>query len=127
MSIEQGVKDLAKGPNFAAFTTLNKSGEPMTHMMWVDCDDEHVLINTEIHRAKFKNIQHDPRVAVTIIDNVNPYNYAEVRGTVAESVRGDEARRHIDELSEKYTGGPYGNPIESERVLLRIEPQRQRA
>lgn len=127
MTLEQGVKDLAKGPNYAAFTTLLKSGQPMTHVIWVDCDDEHVLINTETHRAKFKNVRRDPRVAVTIIDRGNPYRYAEVRGTVTDIVSGDAARRHIDELSHKYEGHPYANEIQSERVILRIKPERQRA
>ena len=126
MSISEGVKELARGPNFAAFTTLAQSGYPMTHVMWVDCDDEHVLINTEIHRAKFKNVQEDPRVGVAIIDKDDPYRYAEVRGTVTDIVRGEEARRHIDDLSEKYTGGPYRNRIQSERVILKIKPERQR-
>lgn len=127
MTIETGVKELAKGPNYAAFTTLTGSGQPMTHVMWIDCDDEFVLINTEVHRAKFKNVQRDPRVAVTIIDRDDPYHYAEVRGVVTETVAGDEARRHIDELSQKYEGRPYANRIQSERVILKIKPERQRA
>ena len=127
MGVEQGVKDLAKEPNFATFTTLTKSGQPMTHVMWVDCDEDHVLINTEVHRSKYKNIQNDSRVAVTIIDRDDPYHYAEVRGRVTETVAGDEARNHIDELSQKYHGRPYGNPIQSERVILKIKPERQRA
>lgn len=126
MTLTEGVKELARGPNFAAFTTLTASGAPMTHVMWVDCDDEHVLINTEIHRAKFKHVQADPRVAVAIIDKANPYHYAEVRGRVTDIVHGEEARRHIDELSQKYNGGPYENEIRSERVILKIKPERQR-
>ena len=127
MGIEPGVRTLAKAPNFAAFTTLTASGAPMTHVMWVDCDDRHVLINTEVHRAKFKNVQADTRVAVTIIDRENPYTYAEVRGRVVNTVRGERARRHIDELSQKYEGTPYQNRIVSERVILEIEPSRQRS
>ena len=126
MSLKQRVKDLAKGPNFAAFTTLTKSGAPMTHVMWVDCDEEHVLINTEAHRAKFKHVRRDPRVAVAIIDRDNPYSYAEVRGTVTDIVFGNDARRHIDELSRKYEGHDYANEITSERVILKIKPDRQR-
>ena len=34
---------------------------------WVDADDDHVLINTEVHRAKFKAVERDPRVTVTIL------------------------------------------------------------
>jgi PPOX class probable F420-dependent enzyme len=120
------VKTLAKGKNFAAFTTLLPDGQPMTHVMWVDADDRHILINSEMGRQKVRNVTKDPRVTVTIIDSASPYRYAEVRGTVVEQVRGPRARAHIDELSEKYTGRPYQNEIKTERVLLVIAPERQR-
>jgi PPOX class probable F420-dependent enzyme len=123
--LEEGVRRLAKGKNFAAFTTLLPDGQPMTHVMWVDCDDEHVLINTERHRQKYKNVRRDPRVTVTIWDQADPYRYAEVRGEVVETVAGPEARAHIDTLSMKYHGHQYRNPIQSERLLLRIKPLRQ--
>ena len=123
--LEEGVRQLAKGKNFAAFTTLLPDGHPMTHVMWVDCDDEHVLINTERHRQKAKNVRHDPRVTVTIWDQDEPYRYAEVRGEVVETVAGPEARAHIDSLSMKYHGHEYRNRIQSERLLVRIKPFRQ--
>ncbi|HEX2038408.1 MAG TPA: PPOX class F420-dependent oxidoreductase [Acidimicrobiales bacterium] len=126
--IDDVVRQLATGPNFATITTLLPDGTPQTHVMWVDCDDEHVLVNTEVHRSKYRNTEHDPRVTVTIMDRENPYHYAEVRGRVAGTVRGDEARRHIDTLSQKYLGSPYdADAIQSERVILRIAPERQRS
>ena len=123
--LEEGVRRLARGRNFAAFTTLLPDGRPMTHVMWVDCDDEHVLINTEAHRQKAKNIRRDPRVTVTIWDEADPYRFAEVRGEVAEIVAGPEARAHIDSLSMKYHGHEYRTRIVSERLLVRIKPVRQ--
>jgi PPOX class probable F420-dependent enzyme len=123
--LEEGVRRLAKGRNFAALTTLLPDGQPMTHIMWVDCDDEHVLINTETHRQKARNIRRDPRVTVTIWDAADPYRYAEVRGEVTETVAGPEAREHIDSLSMKYHGHEYRNRIQSERLLVRIKPSRQ--
>ena len=123
--LEEGVRRLAKGKNFAVLTTLLPDGQPMTHVMWVDCDDEHVLINTERHRQKYRNIRRDPRVTVTIWDQDDPYRYAEVRGEVVEIVAGAEARAHIDELSMKYHGHEYRNRIQSERLLVRIKPLRQ--
>ncbi|MDA8297221.1 MAG: PPOX class F420-dependent oxidoreductase [Actinomycetota bacterium] len=125
--LDATVKELAKGKNFAALTTLLPDGHPQTHIMWVDADDEHLYLNTEVHRQKYKNLQRDPRVTVTVFESGNPYHYVEVRGRVVDFVRGDEARRHIDTLSEKYTGGPYANPIQSERVIVKVVPQRQRA
>ncbi len=66
-----------------------------------------MLVNTEIHRAKFANVSRDPRVAVSIIDAANPYHYAEVRGRVVETVGEPAARAHIDALSRKYTGADW--------------------
>jgi len=125
--LDSTVKELANGKNFAALTTLFGDGSAQTQMMWVDADDDHVLINTEVGRQKYKNVQRDPRVTVTVIDAANPYHYAEVRGRVVEEVRGDEARSHIDELSQKYMGSPYGAPIGTERVILKIAPESQRS
>jgi PPOX class probable F420-dependent enzyme len=125
--IDDTVRQLATGPNFATITTLLSDGMPSTHVMWVDCDEGHLLINTEVHRSKYRNTERDPRVTVTVMDRENPYHYAEVRGRVVDRVRGDEARAHIDTLSQKYLGSPYdANAIESERVILRVAPDRQR-
>ncbi len=121
------VAALAHGPNFAALTVHLASGHAMTHVMWVDADADHVLINTEVHRAKFRAVEREPRVTVTIWDAADPYSYVEVRGRVVETVRGQRARDHIDALSRKYVGREYDpSAITSERVMLRIAPDVQR-
>jgi PPOX class probable F420-dependent enzyme len=122
--LDESVRALAKGPNFAVLTTLLPGGQPMTQVIWVDCDDRHVLINTETHRDKFANLRRDPRVAVTIWDAADPYRYVEVRGLAVDTETGPRARRHIDELSLKYDGHPYSGRIRSERVIVRIQPTR---
>lgn len=125
--LDKQIRELAQGKNFAAFTTILPGGQPMSHVMWVDADDDHLLINTEVHRQKYLNISQDPRVTVTVIDSANPYHYGEVRGKVVEKVTGPEARAHIDDLAHKYTGHSYDpKMIGSERVILRILPERQR-
>ena len=120
------IRQLAKGKNFGSISFHLPNGSIGTHLMWVDADDEHVLLNTEVHRAKYKAMQADPNVTVTIWSADNTYAYAEVRGTVTGEVRGPEARADIDVLSQKYTGGPYTPEVKSERVILQITPDRQR-
>jgi PPOX class probable F420-dependent enzyme len=119
------VLELARGQNFAALTTLLPDGHPQTQVMWVDASEKHLLVNTEVHRQKFRNVERDPRVTVTIWDMEDPYRFVEVRGEVVEKVKGQEAREHIEELSHKYRGKPYQTQIQSERVVLRIAPWRQ--
>ncbi len=116
---------LATGSNFAVLTTLMPDGTPQSHVMWVDCDDEHLFINTEVHRQKFKNVTRDPRATVTVVDRTDPYSFVEVRGTVVETIAGATAREHIDQLSWRYRGRAYGNRITSERVILKIRADRE--
>ena len=53
----------------------------------------------------------------------SPWDWSEVRGTVVDTVTGDEARTHIDELSRKYLGTDYPNPIGPDgRIILKVAP-----
>jgi PPOX class probable F420-dependent enzyme len=124
--LDEKFRQLAtEGTNIAAVTTLMPDGTPQTTPVWVDADDHHILVNTEVHRQKYKNVTRDARVTVTIWEASNPWIYGEVRGTVVETVTGPAARSHIDELSRKYVGHDYANPIQSERVILKVAPVRQ--
>ena len=126
MTLKSDVIELASGPNFGALTTLMQDGTPMTHVMWVDCDDDNVLINTEVHRAKYRNLERDPRATITIWDAGSPYRYVEVRGRVVDQITGPEALKHIHSLSQKYMGQNYDESvIRSERVIVKIAPERQ--
>lgn len=125
MPLDPDVRDLANGANFAVLTSLLPDGQPQAHVMWIGADDEHLLINTEVGRQKHRNVERDPRVTVTVIDDDNAYHFAEIRGRVVEQVRGREARDHIDELSRVYRGRDYDeSAIGTERVILRIRPDR---
>ncbi len=124
MALDPALKTLIDDKNFGALTTLMPDGMPQTQVMCVDADDDHVLINTEVGRQKYRNVERDPRVTVTVWNRSNPYQYVEVRGHVAATVTGDDARAHIDSLSRKYTGGDYANPIATERVIVKIAPER---
>ena len=124
--LDPSIKDLAQGPNLGTVSFLLPNGQIATHMMWVDADDDHMIFNTEVHRAKFQAIEQNPQVTMTVIDHTNPYRYAEVRGRVVSTERGQAARDHIDALAHRYTGAPYAMQVESERVIVRVVPERQR-
>jgi PPOX class probable F420-dependent enzyme len=121
MQLDADVVRLAKGKNLATVATLMPSGQPQALLTWVDTDGEHILVNTEPQRQKARNIRRDPRVTVLIHSADDPWDWAEVRGHVVETVTGEQARQHIDELSRKYVGGDYRNPIGPQgRIILKI-------
>jgi PPOX class probable F420-dependent enzyme len=114
---------MATGGNFATFTTVRPDGHPASQVMWVDADDEFILINTEKHRRKYTNVLKDPRVTVTLWNREDPYQYLEIRGVVEDFIEGAPAREHIDKLAWRYFGRPYiQEQIQSERVVLKIRP-----
>jgi PPOX class probable F420-dependent enzyme len=119
--LDEDAVRLAKGKNFATVVTLMPNGQPQALLTWVDTDGEHLLVNTEPQRQRARNVARDPRVTVLIRSESDPWDWAEVRGHVVDTVDGDEARAHIDELSRKYLGKDYANPIGPHgRVILRI-------
>jgi PPOX class probable F420-dependent enzyme len=121
MQLDADVVRLAKGKNLATVVTLMPSGQPQALLTWVDTDGEHILVNTEPQRQKARNIRRDPRITVLIHSADDPWDWAEVRGHVVETVAGEQARQHIDELSNKYVGSDYRNPIGPQgRIILKI-------
>lgn len=117
--------NLAKGKNLAVVVTLLPDGQPHAQPTWVDTDGEYVLINTEPERQRSKNLRRDPRITVLIMHNESPWDWAELRGRVVETVTGDEALRHVHELAHKYVGRDYIRPIgPTGRVIYKIAPDR---
>ncbi|HEY6786530.1 MAG TPA: PPOX class F420-dependent oxidoreductase, partial [Trebonia sp.] len=125
MPLDADTIRLARGKNLATVVTLMPDGQPQALVTWVDADGEHILVNTEPQRQRFRNITRDPRITVLIHSAEDPLDWSEIRGHVTETVSGDEARRHIDELSRKYTGQDYSMPVGPQgRVILKVSPDK---
>jgi PPOX class probable F420-dependent enzyme len=123
MPLDPDVRALFAGANFVHLATLLPDGSPHSVAIWADeHDDDHVLFFTRPTSRKARNLDRDPRLAISITDRERPFAMAQVRGRVAERLEGDEAFEVIDRLSHKYIGQPY--PLRSDRVVYLIEPER---
>ncbi len=121
MALDDDVIRLAKGANLATVVTLMPDGQPQALLTWIDTDGDELLVNTEPQRQRARNVARDPRVTVLIHSAESPWDWAEVRGHVSGTTDGQVARDHIDELSNKYVGHDYANPIGPDgRIILRI-------
>ena len=125
-----GLSDKARklftDPNYLYVGTANPDGSPQVTVVWTDLQDGRIRFNTAIGRVKERNLRRDPRIGMTITARDNPWDKVDVRGRVVDFVEGEEADRHIDDLSEKYTGQrpyPWRQPDER-RVIVVIEPAR---
>jgi PPOX class probable F420-dependent enzyme len=122
---EEPARKLIEGKNFAFLATINPDGTPQVTPTWVDREGEYILINTVKGRAKERNMQRNRAVAISIMEQANPYNMVTLRGEVVEIVTGPEAERHIDFLAKKYLGvdkNPWGQPGQ-QRVLFKIKAE----
>jgi PPOX class probable F420-dependent enzyme len=123
---DPNIRKLFESKNFVFLSSLMKDGSPQVTPMWVDIENGYVLVNTAIGRLKQKNISRDPRVALAIADQDNPYDTVTIRGEVIEQITGVSAEEHIDRLAKKYIDKdkyPYRSPGE-ERIILKIKPER---
>lgn len=123
IKIEGKAEELLKGKNFAHVATLRADGSVQSAPVWVDVQDGRAVVNSAEGRAWPHNLERDPRITLTVQNMENPYEYVEVRGSVAERTH-DGADEHIDALAQKYLGQdtyPYRQPGE-QRVIIRVEP-----
>ena len=125
MPLDADTVRLAKGKNLATVVTLMPDGQPQALLTWIDTDGDNILVNTEPQRQRGKNIRRDARVTVLLHSDSDPWDWSEVRGHVVKTIDGQQARDHIDELSRKYVGRDYGNPIGPEgRVIYVVAPDK---
>jgi PPOX class probable F420-dependent enzyme len=119
------VSRLFQNKNFGYLATLMHDGSPQVTPTWVDTDGEYIIVNTAEGRVKQKNVSLDPRVAVSVADQANPYNMVTVRGRVVEQTT-KGADEHIDKLAKKYLGlDKYPGRMPGEkRIMLKIKPER---
>jgi PPOX class probable F420-dependent enzyme len=125
-TIPEDVHDLFEKATFAHFATMTPMGYPHVTPVWIDYDAEtnRLMVNTERERRKAKNVEANPKVGISMIDPDNPYRFLSVFGEVDE-ITTEGAREQIDELTKRYMGeDEYPNPIQSERVVLNIRPER---
>jgi PPOX class probable F420-dependent enzyme len=114
---------IMEGPNFASVATVMPDGSPHVSTIWIDLDGDDVVFNTSEGRVKIANLRRDPRVAISVFDQNDPYEQVVVHGTIVDLTH-DGAREHIDRLAKKYLGldeYPWLEPGE-QRVIVRVRP-----
>jgi PPOX class probable F420-dependent enzyme len=126
VSLSAAVRRLLEEPNAAVLATINPDGSPQTSVIWVGLDGDDLVISSAAGRRKDRNIRRDPRVSLSVYDQNDPEQYAEIRGLAA--VTGDPGRKLAVRLAEEYEGPGAGQafldlPPEVVRVVIRITPQ----
>ena len=117
------VKKLLENPNHAVISTRNPDDSILNTVVWINTDDDAVAVNSAVGRKWPTNLKRDPRATVLIMEQNNPYNYVEIRGTATATEEG--ADDHINALTKKYIDQdeyPFRQPGE-QRIKFVIKPE----
>src|ERR671919_1301432 len=122
---DENIMRLIDGRNFAFLATVKKDGSPQVTPTWIDRDKDIILINTAEGRIKHKNVTKDPRVAISLVDDQNPYSMVTISGRVIEQTN-EGANDHIDKLARKYLKAEKypGHSPDVKRIILKIKPEK---
>jgi PPOX class probable F420-dependent enzyme len=102
MDLTDKDRELVNGKNFAYVSTLLPDGAPEATVVWVDEREGCIRFNSSESSVKAKNVRRDPRVAVSVHDQADPYVAVTFRGRAEITTEGADA--HIDELTRKLHG-----------------------
>jgi PPOX class probable F420-dependent enzyme len=122
LQLPDDVRALFEGPNIGHVATTMPNGGPHSVPVWVGIEGDRIAFLTGPGSRKARNLDRDPRLAISITARDQPYSMAHVRGRVAERLEGDAAFEVIDRLAHKYTGQPY--PLRSDRIVYLVESER---
>jgi PPOX class probable F420-dependent enzyme len=113
--------DLLDRPLFAHLATVRPDGSPQSSVMWFDWDGSAIRMTHTKTRQKFKNLEHQPRVAVSIADPDDEYRFIEVRGAVTNIEDDDDKASFYKALQKRY-GMDYPVDDIDVRVIMTITP-----
>ena len=126
-SIDDKSRALLEAPNFCQVATLRQDGTVHVVPVWVDVEDDQVVLNTAEGRAWPTNARQEPRVTLNVQNHENPYEYVEIRGRAVEFTT-EGADDHINAMAKKYLGEdeyPF-RALGEQRLIVRVEPERVR-
>lgn len=114
--------DLLERPLFGHLGTTRPDGSPQVNVMWFGWDGELLRFTHIPQRQKYRNLQADPRISLSVVDPDTGYRYLEVRG-VLERVDDDPDGQFYMELSARY-GHPMTAPPDdaADRIVLVVRP-----
>jgi PPOX class probable F420-dependent enzyme len=119
------IKQLLDGANFVHLATIMPDGSPHSVPVWAGREGDRIVICTGEGSLKARNTARDPRVALSVVDFLDPYKEAQIRGRVVER-RPDPDLKTMDIISHKYTGKPFPMRAPEGRVALVIEVDKAR-
>jgi PPOX class probable F420-dependent enzyme len=112
---------LLEGTPIAHLASVLPDGAPHSVPVWVGIHEDHVVIMTGPGSQKARNLQRDPRVAISLTPEDNPYSPVIMRGRVVTWLSGEAGWTVVDAIAEKYIHAPYDRDHERVVGLIAVD------
>jgi PPOX class probable F420-dependent enzyme len=102
-AVPPGYDDLLQRPLYGHLASIRPDGSIQVSPMWFDWDGELLRFAHTTKRQKYRNVQINPQVSMSVSDPDDPYRYLELRGTVT-SIDPDPTLTFFYNLYNRYSG-----------------------
>ena len=111
-------------PVYGHLGTIRRNDTVQVNPMWFEFDGEHLRFTHTTYRQKYRNLQHNPSMSLSILDPGNPFHYLEVAGRLVEVIPDPEGAFYV-RLQNRY-GNPSSTPPrdKADRVILVMSVER---
>lgn len=115
---------LLEMPLYGHLGTIRPDDSVQVNPMWFEFDGEHVRFTHTTKRQKFRNLQHNPSMSLSVTDPDEPTSYLEVRGRLVDVIPDPEGAFYAH-LGERYGKPLGGRPADAaDRVILVMSIER---
>ncbi len=115
---------LLEQPLYGHLGTIRPDDTVQVNPMWFELIDGTLRFTHTTKRGKFRNLQHNPSMSLSVIDPENPFHYLEVRGRLIEVVPDPEGEFYV-RLGRRYGNpGQTPPPDSADRVILVMSVER---
>lgn len=111
-------------PLYGHLGTIRPDDSVQVNPMWFEFDGTHVRFTHTNYRQKYRNLQHNPAMALSIIDPDDAFRYLEVAGRLTEIIPDPEGAFYV-RLQNRYGNTSLTPPRDkADRVILVMSIER---
>lgn len=111
-------------PLYGHLGTIRPDDTVQVNPMWFEFDGEHVRFTHTSKRQKFRNLKHNPSMAMSITDPDNVFRYLEVAGRLVDVIPDPEGAFYVHLQNRYGNDSTQAPPDAADRVILVMSVER---
>jgi PPOX class probable F420-dependent enzyme len=114
--LPEDIRAFLDAARFATIATADPDGAPRQAVVWYTVEEDEIVLNSAVGRRWPSNLVRDPRVAFSVIDNVDGYRWVGITGVVTVVEDQAVAQADIAGMARRYHAD---DPAKAERLIHR--------